>query len=167
MDNYQLFDQLFTYNKTVFRICLGFTKNPGDARDLTQEVYIKAYKKLEYLKDLDRKKEWLFMIARNTCIDWVRKKKLKYVSLDSCYNLQSGEDPAMGVETSQQVARVKALIMELPKKQRDVFVLKEYGNLSYREIAEVLNIKMGTVMSRLNRAKTTLLKKMRSMINEE
>ena len=166
MENNQLFDQLFSFNKTVFRICLGFTKNPGDARDLTQEVYIKAYKKLKFLKDHERKKEWLFMIARNTCIDYVRKKRLQYVPIDNCYGLKSEDNPESQEELKQQIKNVKKIIQKLPVKQREVFVLKEYANLSYKEITEVLNIKMGTVMSRLNRAKKFLLKEVRSTINE-
>jgi RNA polymerase sigma-70 factor (ECF subfamily) len=166
MENYQLFEELFSFNKTVFRICLGFTKNPGDARDLVQEVYIKAYKKLKYLKNQEKKKEWLFIITRNTCIDYVRKKRFRYVSLDRCYNLKNEDDPAVNEELRQQIAKVKACIQQLPKKQRDVFILKEYADLSYKEITRVLNIKMGTVMSRLNRAKVFLIKKVRSSMDE-
>ena len=135
-DEARLFKELLTYKDTVFWICLGFSKNPHDAEDLTQDVYLKAYLKMSSLKNQSKKKEWLYRIARNTCLDHIRK-----ISGFTCSQLEPGDNP-VDTNTPESLAvyredfqRVKTAIQQLPQKQRDVFILKEYAELSYQEIA--------------------------------
>ena len=153
MENYQLFDQLFLYNKTVFRICLGFTKNPGDARDLTQEVYLKAYRKLEHIKDLERKKEWLFMIARNTCIDHVRKAKKKRT-----VELATAAEVAIPSSVLDKIAAedLLAMLQKLAPMTRAVFSLYVIEGFKHAEIAEQLGMSEGTSRWHLSSGKQEL-----------
>lgn len=158
-----------TYKQTVFRICLGFCRDPWDAEELTQEVYLKAYVKLDTLKDPGRKREWLFRVARNTCLDHVKQLKRRRTH-GTVTPLEPGVDavddrggtPETLAAQARELKQLKEVIARLPAKLQEVLVLKEYADLSYREIAASLGIKEGTVMSRLNRARQTVIKRMRN-----
>jgi RNA polymerase sigma-70 factor (ECF subfamily) len=161
----QGFDELMTYKHTVFRICLGYSKNPREAEDLAQDTYLKAYLKLETLKNPDCrevKKEWLFKIAKNTCLDYLKKqsRRLLFQSKPKNDPIEHNTPETLTIQ-DQELNRLKVIIQQLPKKQQEVFILKEYAHLSYREIAASLDIKEGTVMSRLNRARQTVIEKMK------
>lgn len=160
----RIFEELITLSETVFKICLGFAKNPWDAEDLTQEVYLKAYRRLDSLKDFQHAREWIFRIARNTGLDYSRRHRVRRI-----FHIQSKKEPAEKGTPESRLAYVESLkaikrvVQQLPKKHREVFVLREYGDLSYRDIALVLGVKEGTVMSRLKRARETV----RTQIEEE
>ncbi len=153
----QVFEELMTYQKRVFLICLGFSRNASDAQDLAQDVYLKAYKNIGTLSELSRAKFWLFRIARNTCLNFQKKHRLDRIStFEITQKIKDPQAPESEMIHQEQLHLLKGAIQKLPKKQRDVFVLKEYGDLSYQEIAETLNIELGTVMSRLNRARQAI-----------
>lgn len=161
----KIFEKMLTYKEVVFRICLGFSRNPWDAEDLTQEVYLKAWRKINTLKDTGLLKAWLFKVARNTCLDHVNKMRLRQL-----FHLRPEENPPEPpdrktpeklLEHQQQLGLLKKVVNGLSNKLREVFVLKVYGHLSYQEIAVVLGIKEGTVMSRLNRARQQVMRRMR------
>jgi RNA polymerase sigma-70 factor (ECF subfamily) len=150
----------------VFLICLGFSKNAADAQDLTQEVYLRAYKNIGSLKEAAFSKLWLFRITRNTCLNFQKKHRLQRISaFESSRNLTPPRTPESQMVYQEQLQTLKAAILKLPKKQRDAFVLKEYGGLSYQEIADTLKIKQGTVMSRLNRARQSIKNQMKGRGN--
>lgn len=163
-----IFKELMSYNESVFRICLGFSKNPWDAEELTQEVFLKAYRKIGSLNHSDLSREWLFRIAKNTCLDHIKKKRLRRL-----FPLKSNNDsveqntPELRMIQREQLQTLKRAISQLHKKHREVFVLKEYGHLSYQEIALTLGIKEGTVMSRLNRARRAIMTQLREVENEK
>ena len=153
----QVFEELMTYQKKVFLICLGFSRNASDAQDLAQDVYLKAYKNIGTLSELSRAKFWLFRIARNTCLNFQKKHRFDRISaIEMTRKIQDPQTPESEMIHQEQLCLLKEAIQMLPKKQRDVFVLKEYGDLSYQEIAETLKIELGTVMSRLNRARQAI-----------
>jgi RNA polymerase sigma-70 factor (ECF subfamily) len=153
----QVFEELMTYQKKVFLICLGFSRNASDAQDLAQDVYLKAYKNIGTLSELSLAKFWLFRIARNTCLNFQKKHRLDRISASKItQKMKDPQTPESEMIHQEQLRQLKEAIQKLPKKQRDVFVLKEYGDLSYQEIAETLKIELGTVMSRLNRARQAI-----------
>lgn len=153
----ELFEELMAYQKKVFLICLGFSRNASDAQDLAQEVYLKAYKNIATLGELSLAKFWLFRIARNTCLNFRKKHRLDRISaFEITRKIKDPQTPESEMIHREQLSLLKGAIQMLPKKQRDVFVLKEYGELSYQEIAETLKIELGTVMSRLNRARQAI-----------
>ncbi len=162
----QVFEELMTHQKKVFLICLGFSRNASDAQDLAQEVYLKAYKNIGTLADLSLAKFWLFRIARNTCLNFQKKHRLSSSSAFAVtQKIKDPQNPESEMIHKEQIRMLKGAIQRLPKKQRDVFVLKEYGDLSYQEIAETLKIELGTVMSRLNRARQAVKQKIQGEYN--
>jgi len=160
----KVFEELMAFQQKVFLICLGYSRNKTDAQDLTQEVYLKAYKNIGTLKDLSLSKFWLFRIARNTCLDFRKKHRLS--SLESGTEPREFKTPESQMIFQEQLQALKVSIQKLPKKLRDVFILKEYGELSYQEIAGVLKIKEGTVTSRLTRARQAIMNQMKGEKNE-
>lgn len=155
-----IFQDLMSYQKKVFLICLGFSRNASDAQDLAQEIYLKAYKNIHTLRDRSLAKSWLFRIVRNTCLNFRKKHRLDKISAYEIIGQNiDHQNPEFDMIRQEQLFALKMAIQNLPKKQRDVFVMKEYGDLSYEEIAETLQIKKGTVMSRLNRARQAIKEK--------
>jgi RNA polymerase sigma-70 factor (ECF subfamily) len=149
-----LFDKLLVHRESVFRICLGFSRNYAEAEDLAQETYLKAYQGLGKLKNPAISKEWLFRIAKNSCLDHQKKMRIRGRLL---LRLAEESSPAGSVDTAADIGdalvRLKAAVRILPGKLKTVFVLREYAHLTYEEISATLSLRMGTVMSRLNRAR--------------
>ncbi|NQT80877.1 MAG: RNA polymerase sigma factor [Candidatus Aminicenantes bacterium] len=157
-----IFEELMSYKERVFLICLGFSRNVVDAEDLTQEVYLKAFKNINTIKDVELSKFWLFRIARNTCLDFRKKHRPDQLSsLESGMKQFEPRSPESQMIFHEKLRSLKLAIQRLPKKQNEIFILREYGDLSYQEIAEVMKIKEGTVMSRLTRARRALLNRMK------
>ncbi len=148
---------LLDHQELVFRICLGMCRNTADADDMAQETYCKAFAqrgKLVELADEEHEKLWLCRVARTTCLDHLRKMKVRsFFALVPEEEPKTCRDPEAVMIHSEEVSLFRAALARLPRKQRDALVLKEYGQLSYREIAAVLGIKEGTVMSTLLRAR--------------
>jgi len=168
IEKQELFNELMTHKEIVFQICLGYSKNPWDAEDLTQDVYLKAYKKTESLKDPRLKKEWLLRIAKNTCLDHGRKRSVRRLfSLNQEIALLDPGSPEKHLVRDESLRALKNAVSQLPAKLKEAFVLREYGQLSYHDIAVVLGIKEGTVMSRLSRARLAVLNRMKEEINEQ
>ncbi len=142
----------------VFCLCLGFAGNIADACDLAQETYAKAL--AHYAADRPANLQaWIMRIARNTCLDQARRKKSRGPQHPiSEWNAVDGRTPESEAGREEEIAIVRRAIDGLPGRLRDVLVMREYGELSYQEIAQALDISSGTVMSRLNRARQAVLK---------
>ena len=158
----KIFEALMAHKEKVFFICLGFSRNPTDAEDLTQEVYLKAHKNIGTVKDSESSKYWLFKVTRNTCLDFHRKHKhRRHSPLGPEHEQTESQTPESEIMAHEQLRFLKVAIRQLPKKQKEVFILREYGDLTYQEIADVLKINKGTVMSRLTRARQALMNQMK------
>jgi RNA polymerase sigma-70 factor (ECF subfamily) len=148
-------DGLLAWREDVFRVCLGFTRNSADAEDLCQDVFLKALARQGTLRNPEAPRIWLLRVARTTCLDHIRREKRRpTVRLDS-FPAAAGVAVTMDpeVDLEPRLARLKEAIRRLPRRQREVFVLREYGGLSYEDIARTAGVRIGTVMSRLNRAR--------------
>ena len=122
-----------------------------------QEIYLKAMQKIGSLRDPDRKREWLFRIARNTCLNFCRRERFNRLLLIRMADHSVDHDsPEWRMIRSEEFTAFKFSVRRLQPRQREVFVLREYGRLSYSEIAGLLGIKEGTVRSRLNRARQAI-----------
>jgi RNA polymerase sigma factor (sigma-70 family) len=134
--------------------------NPVDARDVMQEASIKAFRFMGSLKKSESAKAWFFQIVRNSAYTWL-KAKPDYLEIDDATPLVSNPDPEHLLIHNVGSEEVRKALEALPSRQREILILREFEELSYEEIARVLEVPEGTVMSRLARArqllKTTLI----------
>jgi RNA polymerase sigma-70 factor (ECF subfamily) len=164
VDKEALFRGILENKKTVFWICLGYARDFVEAEELTQEVFFKAWTKIDSLRDPERHREWLFRMARNACFDHLKKKRLrKLIQRNPLESVRDERTPETRAVYRDELRLLKVAVRSLPRKLRDTFILRGYGGLSYREIATVLKIREGTVMSRLNEAR----EKIKSRIREQ
>ncbi len=159
-----LFKELFTYRESVFLVCLGYTKCYSDAEELTQDIYVKTWEKLDRINKEISIKGWLLTITRNRCVDHFRREKVKRFFLESeKHGIESpicNDTPEINIQLKEDKANLRECINSLSERLRSVFVLREYGGNSCEEISDILNIQLGTVYSRLNRAKNKVTKLM-------
>ena len=135
----------------VYRMC-------GDAdlaEEAAQEAFIRAWTNLPRYKPRSPFRNWLYRIATNVAVDALRSQK-ETVDVESVDVPDTESGPEVLTEVRERGERVRQAVLDLPPASRAVVVLREYEDLSYKEIAETLGIPIGTVMSRLNYARTLL-----------
>ena len=173
----EAFEQLvLTYQTPIYNLCLRMTGNPEDAADMTQESFLKAWRSLEGFHFESAFSTWLYRLASNTCLDFLRSvKRRKQFSLtmedaDGETQLLDLPDPAPTPEASLLSAEesflLAAAMRQLDPEQERILTLRVVNDLSYTEIAAVLDIKEGTVKSRLARARENLRKKLLQLGNK-
>ena len=145
------------YSEMLFRYAYRLSGSAADAEDLTQQTFLAAHRHLEQLREPGRAKSWLFAILRNVYLKQLRSNG--GIELDS---LQEVAEPASEVALENPIdeEQLQAALLELPEEYRSPVVLFYFGELSYKEIAEQLEVPIGTVMSRLARAKSLLKKRL-------
>ncbi len=155
------------YQGRVYGLMCGMVKDREEARDLTQEVFIKAYKNLDRFRLESSFYTWIYRIGMNLAIDHLRKfskrRASEYddgiASRDSDGGLAEGHtrgDPGRNLERKQLNETIMSALQKLSEDHRQVILLREIEGLSYKEIAEALEIPEGTVMSRLYYARRKL-----------
>lgn len=151
------------YKDSIYFMALKMVNNKDDAMDLTVETFGKAFENIEKYKPDFAFSTWLFRIATNNCIDFIRKKRLNVVSLQTLSEedsddrqLQVASDNLNPEETSikkQESEKLKNIVEQLPMRYRTLIILRYYDELSYEEIAQQLDIPLGTVKAQLFRAR--------------
>ena len=151
------------YQKRLYFTVLQVVMNHEDADDILQDTFIKAYTKLDTYNESFPFYPWLYRIAINTSLNHQKKKaRLRAISLDDLdgngQQADLAESPTQMFDTegTELVAKLKAALGKIPYEQRTVFILRVNDGLSYQEISETMDISMGTVMSRLSRARDKL-----------
>lgn len=154
------------YQARIYSTVLNYVLNPEDAVDVTQEAFLKAYRNLNRFKSGSAFYTWLYRIAINCSIDFIRKKKIKPAeSLDDDKYSQVGfepvskdenADPEHALNKSEQEKILRSAIAKLSPKLKDVIVLHDIEGLSQEEIAQIIRIPVGTVKSRISRARNEL-----------
>jgi RNA polymerase sigma-70 factor (ECF subfamily) len=147
----------------AYALARWMTRNDADAADVVQEACLRAFRYFDSYRDGDTK-SWLLKIVRRTCYSWLeRNRPAGVVSLEA--EAEFGDtvatvsDDAEGLlESRSDLRRLDQLIEALPASLRETIVLRELHELGYREIAEVIGVPIGTVMSRLHRARSLLLR---------
>lgn len=152
------------YQKRIYFTVLQLVMNHDDANDVIQETFIKAYTKLDTYDESYPFYPWLYRIAVNTALNYQKKKtRMRALSLDDLedgnnHRLDLAESPqqTFHAEGGELLSKLKEALGKIPAEQRAVFLLRVREELSYQEISEVLQISIGTVMSRLSRARDKL-----------
>lgn len=167
--NLSAYDELMQhYEKKVYALCFRMAGNHDDAEDLAQESFLKVFRALPSFKGDAQFSTWLYRIVTNTCLDERRKRGRKpvLVSIDKPVATGDGEmtiplpdkapDPLCETLAGELQTEIQELLAQLPQEQRVVIVMRDLEGYSYEEIAAVLGVNMGTVKSRLNRARARL-----------
>lgn len=155
------------YKKAVYFMILKMIRDADDAEDLTMEAFAKAFKNLERFKKDYTFSTWLFRIATNNAIDFIRKKKLKTMSLNNTLSDDSGNAVTIDIEDddnnpqdvyirTQRIEMVRIFVDKLPAKYRKLVQLRYFDELSYEEIAQELDKPLGTVKAQLHRSRELL-----------
>jgi RNA polymerase sigma factor (sigma-70 family) len=167
-DKIKRFEQIaLPHLDAAYNLARWLTRNADDAEDVVQESFLRALKYLDGFHGGDGR-SWLLTIVRHTCYTWLQANRPKEVigGFDEALYGQDDEDSALGelpendpaawLERTSEAQSLNAAITELPLEFREVLILREIEDLSYKEIARIAAIPIGTVMSRLARARKML-----------
>jgi len=169
------YEKLLTkYRKSVYYMLLKMVNNPDDAEDLTQEAFAKAFNSLHKFDSKYAFSTWLFRIATNNCIDFIRKKRIQTVSIDTPYENDEGDnmsfdikDPKLGPDDlmlkKQRKEYLQKAVENLPAKYKRLVELRYFQELSYDEVAKELELPLGTVKAQLFRARELLGQELKHM----
>ncbi len=150
-------NQLEQIRPRLYRLAYSWSHNPAFADDLVQETLIKALKNANQLRDPALLTSWLFSILANCWRDHFRKhREMDNIEELEDFRYAHENTPEIAHSESQIISRVRAAIAQLPLGQRQVLTLVDLAELSYIEVAATLDIPIGTVMSRLCRARTSM-----------
>ncbi|EPR13048.1 RNA polymerase sigma factor [Ruminiclostridium papyrosolvens] len=154
------------YYSKVYSICYRMLNNTEDAYEQAQETFIKAFKYIKDFKGNCAISTWLYRIATNVCLDFIRKnKKKKVVSIEqSTFEdlklkdslVSDNPGPEKVAETNAQKQAIKEAMDKMNEKNRLVIILRDFMGLSYDEISDTMKIPVGTVKSRISRARNEL-----------
>jgi RNA polymerase sigma-70 factor, ECF subfamily len=154
------------YRIRLFRFVQRFTNDAEDARDVTQDVFLKVYGALDSYDPRYKFSTWLFRIAGNAAIDHLRRRRIRALPLELPADEDGGErrvdpketrpDPYEDLAKRRLRAALDAAIERLPDDYRELISLRHYGELPYEEIAELKGMPLGTVKNKLFRARQAL-----------
>jgi len=167
------------YKAAVYGYLLRLTSRPDAADDLFQEVFLKLVRKPGAYSEREKFKAWLFTVARNAAMDYFRRESSRSALFSAESKAPYGDEDAapgaLGTAVSREpgpheVLERKALgdkigraLKQLSEDQREIFCLRHYSELSFKEIAEMLGVPIGTVLARMSRAATLLRKELGGM----
>lgn len=167
----QAFNRLvLLYQARIYNLAYNYVKTEEEAKDVAQDVFVTAYRALPKLRDDTKFGAWLYQIGINHCRN--RYKKLKrrgfftQKSIDdenAPVHLESGDSPEQHFEQQQTIKLVRDTIAQMNETEREVLVLRDLQGLAYDEISEILDVPLGTVKSKLNRARLNLKKKLQQV----
>jgi RNA polymerase sigma-70 factor (ECF subfamily) len=152
----------------VYSIAYHYVGNAEDARDLAQEVFVRIYQNLHLCTDAQMFIPWMIRIARNACVDHLRRRKTRPPAQDvdiesATYLASGGKNPEEQWAESSKKRLVYRALQELTDLNREIILLKEILGLSLDEIASMLKVPLGTVKSRSNRARLELAEKLMAL----
>ncbi len=160
------------YQDKVFNTAAGLLQNYGDAEDISQEVFIQVYKSISLFKGNAALSTWLYRITVSKCLDHIRSKKRKkrfgFISSlfgndnKFAYDAIDFHHPGVALDKKEDAALLFKLIDQLPEKQKAAFILNKLEDLSYHEIAGIMETTEAAVDSLLQRAKQNLRKQVRT-----
>lgn len=155
------------YRESIYFMMLKMVRTEDDAEDLTIEAFGKAFNRLHQYSPSYAFSTWLFKIASNNAIDFIRKKRIKVTSMDAAYTNDDGESVGLDVKSaerdpeevtmhSEKVVMMREIVKKLKPRYRDLIEKRYFEELSYDEIAQDMNLPLGTVKAQLFRARAFL-----------
>ncbi|MEN9943862.1 MAG: hypothetical protein RLZZ91_1863 [Bacteroidota bacterium] len=161
------------YKDSVYFMLLKMVNNSDDAEDLTIETFSKAFKRLDQYTPQFAFSTWLFKIASNHSIDFIRKKRIKAVSIDQGFSNEDGEsyvipvkedslDPEESMQKDERVQRMRDVVEKLKPRYKRLVELRYFEEKSYEEISEILELPLGTVKAQLFRARDFMFELMKT-----
>ena len=158
---------ILQHEKIVYNVALRMMNHSEDARDISQEVFLKAYRNLANFDERSAFSTWLYRITHNTCIDEMRKRKGKqsYSLEDELENedgsmqrqiADEGDTPEESLLREEQKSEILQALDTLSEEHKAAIILRDVKGLSYEEISEILELSLGTVKSRISRARNQL-----------
>lgn len=162
----------------VFNLCLRFLGNYHEAEDTAQDVFVKAYGSLKSFRFESSFFTWLYRIAVNTCKNKIKSREYRFKKMNAgmdnpeespgLYGAERLDDPvsnpALDLEKKETMKALQCAIDSLPPDQKSVVILRDIQGLSYEEMAEITGFKLGTLKSRLSRARNALKEKLGGII---
>lgn len=162
------------YHDAIYNLIYRMIREKDEVEDLTQEAFIKAFASLASFNDEYAFSTWLYKIATNNCIDYIRRKKLHTFSIDkpieskeSDFSFElpdSSNEPDQEMIATQRRKLLEDAINSLPPKYRQVIVMRHQEELEYQEIAQILKLPLGTVKAHIFRAREMLYKYLRDKL---
>ena len=162
------------YHDQVYNLLYRMVHTKDEVEDLTQEAFIKAFNSLQNFNEEFAFSTWLYKIATNNCIDYIRKRKLKTFSIDKPISSKDGEYsfeipdstfvPDRSMIENQRSRVIQDAVNSLPEKYRTVILMRHTEDKDYQEIADELQLPLGTVKAHIFRAREILYKKLKKKI---
>jgi RNA polymerase sigma-70 factor (ECF subfamily) len=163
------------YHDQVYNLLYRMVHDKDEVEDLTQEAFIKAFNSLANFNEEFAFSTWLYKIATNNCIDYIRKKKLATFSIDKPIESKDGEysfeipdstyEPDKTLIAGQRTKILEEAVNALPEKYRQVILMRHTEDKDYQEIADTLKLPLGTVKAHIFRAREILYKKLKKKIH--
>jgi RNA polymerase sigma factor (sigma-70 family) len=171
--NEQAFRQLIdVYSKGIFNLCLGMIPNREDAEELTQDVFIEAFKHISTFREGSHIKTWLFRIAMNKCYDHIKysKRKKRHGIMQSLFDKDDNpielpsnfQHPGIALDNQEHAKALYGALATLPENQHMAFTMYEMQGMDYKQIAETMSVSVSAVESLLSRARAGLRKKLQT-----
>lgn len=168
----QAFNRLvLLYQTRIYNLALNYVKTPEEAKDLAQDIFVTAYRALPSLREAEKFSAWLNQLALNHCRNRYRKLQRRgYFTSTSTDDLIVPElisiaSPDRLLEQGERDALVRTVIAAMPEAEKEIIILRDLQELSYEEISETLGLPLGTVKSKLNRARLTFKNKIKHIIS--
>ncbi|MFA5833884.1 MAG: sigma-70 family RNA polymerase sigma factor [Bacteroidota bacterium] len=164
------------YHDQVYNLLYRMVHDKDEVEDLTQEAFIKAFNSLHNFNEEFAFSTWLYKIATNNCIDYIRKKKLATFSIDKPLESKDGEysfeipdssyEPDKTLIAGQRTKILEDAVNALPEKYRQVILMRHTEDKDYQEIADELKLPLGTVKAHIFRAREILYKRLKKKIHQ-
>jgi len=147
------------YSRTVYNLAFNFCGSSDDANDLTQDIFIKIYRNIDKFDENFNISSWILRISKNHCIDYWRKNKKNNFRVELEDNLvRDDHSPEDELIKSADLDKLREKMLQLKPEVRALLILRDIQNHSYQEIADSLDVPLGTVKSKINRARIQLAK---------
>jgi len=167
----QAFNRLvLLYQARIYNLALGYVKQQDEAKDLTQDIFVTVFRQIGKLNDDDKFAAWLYQLALNHCRNRYKKllrrgffSSLPIDDPESGVSLSTGATPEKDLEREDTSRLVRRAIASLPPAEKEIVLLRDMQGMSYEEISEILGLPMGTVKSKLNRARLALKNRLKNL----